>query len=112
VSGCIPARGRFVWGGSGHAPISRGCSLMHAELQLNLTVYHFRPGCLVVLVPMQRKPEGTHERKKFITQGGKVRETVYLFENEEEALEARAKKLHASKSEIMRRAIRAYLGLD
>ena len=61
---------------------------------------------------MPRKAEPPRERRKFVTQGGKIRETVYLFENEEVALEARAKKLHASKSEIMRRAIRAYLGLD
>ena len=41
-----------------------------------------------------------------------IRETTYLFEDEAEALEERAFKERISKSEIIRRAIRAYLRMD
>jgi predicted transcriptional regulator len=52
------------------------------------------------------------ERRKFTTKGGLTRETCYLFDDEQEALEQRAKKERTSKSEIMRRALRAYLGIE
>jgi hypothetical protein len=58
------------------------------------------------------KPQPPHERKKHVTAGGRIREQVYLYEDEEESLEARAKTARASKSEILRRALRAYLKLD
>jgi hypothetical protein len=61
---------------------------------------------------MATKPEPPRERKKFTTRGGKIRESVYLSPDEEVALEARAAKAGASKSEIMRRALRAYLKID
>lgn len=51
-------------------------------------------------------------RQKHITKGGLTRETAYLYEDEEIALEARAAKERCSKSEIMRRALRAYLGIE
>jgi ribbon-helix-helix CopG family protein len=53
-----------------------------------------------------------HDRRKFTTKGGLTRETAYLFDDEEKALEQRAKKERTSKSEIMRRALRAYLGIE
>jgi hypothetical protein len=59
---------------------------------------------------MPRKPEGP--RKKLITKGGLIRETIYLYADEELALEDRAVKAGASKSEIVRRALRAFLKLD
>jgi metal-responsive CopG/Arc/MetJ family transcriptional regulator len=41
-----------------------------------------------------------------------VREVSYTHEDEAEALDKRAKKERASKSEIIRRAVRAYLGIE
>jgi hypothetical protein len=41
-----------------------------------------------------------------------VREIGYVHEDEARALTARAKKERTSKSEIIRRALRAYLGIE
>ena len=67
---------------------------------------------LSIFGPMPRKPDASRERRKFTTKGGLIRETVYLYADEEQALEARAAKAGASKSEIVRRALRAFLKLD
>ena len=40
------------------------------------------------------------------------RETVYVFEDEGQALEERAKRERCSKSEILRRALRRYLAMS
>jgi predicted transcriptional regulator len=53
-----------------------------------------------------------HQRRKFTTRGGLTRETAYLFDDEEKALEERAKRERTSKSEIMRRALRQYLKIE
>ena len=50
--------------------------------------------------------------RRHVTQGGLVRETAYLFEDEEQALHLRAEKDRCSKSEVIRRALRAYLKLS
>lgn len=50
-------------------------------------------------------------RQKLTTKGGLTRETAYLYDDEESALELRAERERCSKSEIVRRALRAYLGL-
>lgn len=52
------------------------------------------------------------ERRKHTTKGGLTRETAYLYEDEEAALEERAAKERCSKSEIIRRALRAYLKME
>ena len=52
------------------------------------------------------------ERQKHTTKGGLTRETAYLYEDEERALEERAARERCSKSEVMRRALRAYLGIQ
>jgi hypothetical protein len=54
----------------------------------------------------------SRDRKKHTTQGGLTRETAYLYSDEEKALEERAAKERCSKSEVIRRALRAYLGLQ
>lgn len=41
-----------------------------------------------------------------------MRETAYLYPDEEEALEERARKARCSKSEIIRRALRQYLDME
>jgi len=51
-------------------------------------------------------------RRKHVTAGGLIREVAYLYEDEEAALEKRAAKERASKSEIIRRALRLYLGIE
>ena len=61
---------------------------------------------------MTRQFDASRERTKFTTKGGLIRETVYLYADEEQALEARAETAGASKSEIVRRALRVYLKLD
>lgn len=47
-----------------------------------------------------------------MTKGGLIRETAYLYEDEEQALEERARKSRCSKSEVIRRALRVYLKLN
>ena len=56
-------------------------------------------------------PEEKKERKP-ATGRGLIREISYLHEDESRALEERAKKERASKAEIIRRALRAYLGIE
>lgn len=72
--------------------------------------------CCLDLAPMPRKstpPSGSRrDGKKHVTKGGLVRETAYLYPDEEEALEERAKKERCSKSELIRRALRQYLGIE
>jgi hypothetical protein len=59
------------------------------------------------------KRDGTlRERQKHITLGGLTRETAYLYDDEEQALEERASRERCSKSEIIRRALRSYLGVE
>lgn len=57
------------------------------------------------------KPSEEQARGRLTTKGGLVRETAYLYEDEEHALELRAKRERTSKSEIIRRALRQFLGL-
>jgi len=56
-----------------------------------------------------RKP-GAEGRTE--TKGGLLREVAYFSQDEVEALEKRAKKEISSKSSIIRRAVRAYLGIE
>ena len=60
---------------------------------------------------MPKESGKPRKRTKHITKGGLTRETAYLYENEERALEERAAKERCSKSEVMRRALRAYLAI-
>ena len=57
-------------------------------------------------------PEEKPKARKPFTSRGLVREVSYLHEDEVQALAARAKKERASKAEIIRRALRAYLGIE
>lgn len=50
-------------------------------------------------------------RQKHVTKGGLIRETAYLYEDEEQALEERARLERCSKSEVIRRALREYLAI-
>jgi len=61
---------------------------------------------------MPKEPDVPRERRKLTTKGGLIRETAYLYEDEEQALELRAEKERTSKSEIIRRALRQYLGIE
>jgi hypothetical protein len=49
---------------------------------------------------------------KHRTRGGLTRETAYLYDDEDGALEKRAQKERCSKSEVIRRALRRYLGIE
>jgi hypothetical protein len=60
-------------------------------------------------VPKREKPKAP--RKPF-TGTGLIREVSYLHEDEARLLEASAEKERCSKSEIIRRALRAYLGIE
>jgi Ribbon-helix-helix protein, copG family len=51
------------------------------------------------------------ERKRFAGTN-LVREVSYLHEDEAEALARRAKRERCSKAEIIRRALRVYLGIE
>jgi hypothetical protein len=61
-------------------------------------------------VPKRETPPRT-PRKPF-TGRGLIREVSYLHEDEDEGLEKRAAKDRCSKAEIIRRALRAYLGIE
>jgi Ribbon-helix-helix protein, copG family len=59
------------------------------------------------------KRDGTpREKQKHTTKGGLTRETAYLYEDEEKALENRASRERCSKSEVIRRALRSYLSVE
>ena len=58
------------------------------------------------------KERNEPQARKPATARGLVREVCYLHPDEVEALEKRAKIKMASKSEIMRRSLRAYLGIE
>lgn len=60
---------------------------------------------------MPKRDESYRERQKHTTKGGLTRETAYLYDDEERALEERAGRERCSKSEVIRRALRAYLGV-
>lgn len=51
------------------------------------------------------------KRQQF-TKGGLIRETAYLYDDEEHALEIRAEQERCSKAEVIRRALRAYLKIE
>jgi len=52
------------------------------------------------------------KQRPAVTSRGLVREVAYLHADEAEALEKRAAKERASKSEIIRRALREFLGVE
>jgi len=60
---------------------------------------------------MSEKRETSGERQRFAGTN-LVREVSYLHEDEAAALAARAKKERCSKAEIIRRSLRAYLGIE
>lgn len=60
---------------------------------------------------MPKSDMAPRERQKHTTKGGLTRETAYLYDDEERALEERATRERCSKSEVMRRALRVYLGI-
>jgi ribbon-helix-helix CopG family protein len=60
-------------------------------------------------MPKREKPKAP--RKPF-TGRGLIREVSYLHEDEARLLEARAEKERCSKAEVIRRALRAYLGIE
>ena len=60
----------------------------------------------------EMKNDDTPKESRRFTGTNLVREVSYMHEDEAEALDLRAKKERTSKSEIIRRAVRAYLGIE
>lgn len=60
---------------------------------------------------MKGRDKAAEERKRFAGTN-LVREVSYVHEDEARVLAERAKKERTSKSEIIRRALRAYLGIE
>jgi len=58
-----------------------------------------------------KKDDTPKERRRF-PGTHLVREISYMHEDESRALELRAKRERTSKSEIIRRAVRAYVGME
>jgi metal-responsive CopG/Arc/MetJ family transcriptional regulator len=58
------------------------------------------------------KKDNTPKERRRFAGTNLVREVAYMHEDESEAIDRRAKKERASKSEIIRRAVRAYLGIE
>lgn len=71
---------------------------------------HYHASILLLYAPeMPRSTPSSPEKKRTVTKGGLVREVAYLYVDEAEALAQRAHDERCSKSEVMRRALRAYL---
>ena len=66
---------------------------------------------LVYARGMSERKKDREERKP-ATARGLVREVSYLHPDEAEALKKRAELKRVSKAEIIRRALRAYLGIE
>lgn len=62
-----------------------------------------------IQMPRKNIRSGHVREGKYRTRGGLIRETAYLYADEEQALEDRAQRERCSKSEIIRRALRVYL---
>lgn len=60
----------------------------------------------------EMKTDDTPKKRRRFAGTNLVREVSYMHEDEAEALDRRAKKERTSKSEIIRRAVRAYVGID
>ena len=60
----------------------------------------------------EMKKENTPKGRRHFAGTNLVREVSYMHEDEAQALDLRAKKERTSKSEIIRRAVRAYLGIE
>jgi hypothetical protein len=61
--------------------------------------------------PMPSAKKGEPKRRPF-TSRGLIREVSYLHPDEAEALARRAQEKRLSKSEVIRRALRRYLGIE
>lgn len=59
-------------------------------------------------------PENKDERgsKPVRTKGGLIREVAYLHDDEDEALRRAAVRLRTTRSEVIRRALRQFLGIE
>jgi hypothetical protein len=58
-------------------------------------------------MPTRQPPE-----RRQPTKGKLFREVTYLHEDEEQAVEQAARKLRTSRSEVIRRAVRAFFGIE
>jgi hypothetical protein len=63
-------------------------------------------------VGMSRAPKEARPDRRPATTRGLIREVSYLHPDEEEALVKQAEQKRCSKAEIIRRALRAYLGIE
>jgi len=61
---------------------------------------------------MAKKRDPREGRGKSAIRGGRLRECAYLVPEELAALERAAEEKRCSKSEIIRRALRSYLGVE
>ncbi len=62
--------------------------------------------------PAPKEPQGPRGGLTTVTKSGMVRKTLWLHEDESEALRERAYKERRSESDIMRAALREYLGVE
>jgi Ribbon-helix-helix protein, copG family len=67
---------------------------------------------LLLRILFEEMAEGEKQKKRVRTKGGLIRAVAYLHEDEDEALERAAKRLRTGRSEVIRRAIRAFLGIE
>ena len=65
-----------------------------------------------MLSPVPKRETTPPPPRKPFTGRGLIREVSYLHEDEVEALAKRATKDRCSKAEIIRRALRTYLGIE
>ena len=77
-----------------------------------LCVYNGASVVPEVLYPLGMPTARKATKRRTATSRGLVREVAYLHRDEVEALARKAEKERTSKSEIIRRALRAYLGVE
>jgi Ribbon-helix-helix protein, copG family len=65
-----------------------------------------------ILLGMSRPSKAKGQHRKPFTTRGLIREVSYLHPDEAEALARRAEVKRCSKSEVIRRALRKYLGIE
>lgn len=83
----------------------------------DLTPYYFSvsrvvPNWAQKQYPIAMSSEEKPKARTPISSRGLMREVSYLYEDEVRALAERARKERTSKAEIIRRALRAYLGVE
>lgn len=118
VGASIVCRGRYEWDGGNRLdsrsrvsvpPLSVVSPRLHEVCTACPPCAYQGAAVVPKLATMAAGKRKTPQKRKTKTRGGLVREVCYMYEDEAQALGRLADEERCSKSEIMRRALRAYL---